>query len=82
MMEAAKRMGGKLTEEEAEAVIEEALSTRRHLSADRLARWLGLTFNVRPRSRHHHDRQRGCHETRSQRDTQAPEHGGQGAQAP
>ena len=47
LMEAARRMGGKLTETEAEAIIEEASNTRRHRTADRLARWLGLKYDTR-----------------------------------
>jgi hypothetical protein len=48
VMEAARRMGKRdLTEAEAEAIIEEARTTHRHMTADRLARWLGLTYEVR-----------------------------------
>jgi hypothetical protein len=47
VMEAAKRMGGRITEAEADAIIDEATVTPRHRSADRLARWLGLTYDVR-----------------------------------
>jgi hypothetical protein len=47
VMEAAKRMGGKVTEIEASAITEEASTTRKHLSADNLARWLGLTYDQR-----------------------------------
>jgi len=47
-MEAARRMGKRdLTEADAEAIIEEARTTHRHMTADRLARWLGLTYEVR-----------------------------------
>jgi len=47
VMEAAKRMGGKITEAEASAVTEEASICRKHLSADNLARFLGVTFAQR-----------------------------------
>jgi hypothetical protein len=48
VMEAARRMGKRdLTEADAEAIIEEARTTHRHMTADRLARWLGLTYEVR-----------------------------------
>jgi len=47
VMEAAKRMGGEITETGAEAVIEAAGSTWRRKSADNMARWLGLTYDVR-----------------------------------
>jgi len=47
VMEAAKRMGGKVTEAEAAAITEEASITRKHLSADNLARFLGVTFEQR-----------------------------------
>jgi hypothetical protein len=46
-MEAAKRMGGKVTEAEASAITEEASITRKHLSADNLARFLGVTYAQR-----------------------------------
>src|SRR6516162_9563515 len=36
LMEAAKRMGGEITEAEASAITEEASLTRKHLSADNL----------------------------------------------
>jgi hypothetical protein len=48
-MEAAKRMGGKITEAEASDLTEEASITRKHLSADNLARWLGVTYDQRQR---------------------------------
>jgi hypothetical protein len=44
VMEAAKSMGGKITEAEASAVTEEASITRKHLTADNLARFLGVTY--------------------------------------
>src|SRR5215472_17823998 len=47
VMEAAKRMGGKVTEAEAAAITEEASITRKHLSADNLARFLGVTYEQR-----------------------------------
>jgi hypothetical protein len=47
LMEAAKRMGGSITEEEASAITEEASITRKHLSADNLARFLGVTYAQR-----------------------------------
>jgi hypothetical protein len=36
-----------MTRTEAAAIIEEANRTRRHMSADSLARWLGLTYEMR-----------------------------------
>jgi hypothetical protein len=47
VMEAAKRMGGEITEAEAAAITEEASTTRKHLSADNLARFLGVTYDQR-----------------------------------
>jgi hypothetical protein len=47
VMEAAKRMGGKITEAEASAITEEASITRKQLSADNLARFLGVTYAQR-----------------------------------
>jgi hypothetical protein len=47
VMEATKSMGGKVSEAEASAVIEEASKTRKHLSADNLARFLGVTYAQR-----------------------------------
>jgi hypothetical protein len=44
VMEAARRMGGVLTETGAEAVIEAAACTWRRKSADNMARWLGLKY--------------------------------------
>jgi len=43
VMEAAKRMGGKITEAEASGITEEASICRKHLSADNLARFLGVS---------------------------------------
>ncbi|HVI11403.1 MAG TPA: hypothetical protein VM822_00890, partial [Pseudolabrys sp.] len=40
-------MGGKVTEAEASAITEEASITRKHLSADNLARFLGVTYAQR-----------------------------------
>jgi len=47
VMEAAKRMGGKITEAEASSVTEEASICRKHLTADNLARFLGVTYDQR-----------------------------------
>jgi hypothetical protein len=47
LMECAKNMGGKITEAEASAIIEEASITRKHLTADNLARFLGVTYAQR-----------------------------------
>jgi hypothetical protein len=47
LMEAAKRMGGKITEAEASAITEEASRTPKHLKADNLARFLGVTYAQR-----------------------------------
>jgi hypothetical protein len=47
VMEAAKRMGGKVTAAEASAITEEASITRKHLSADNLARFLGVAYAQR-----------------------------------
>src|SRR5262245_8786822 len=47
LMEAAKRMGGKITEAAASAITEEASITRRHRTADCLARFLGVTYAQR-----------------------------------
>jgi cytosine/adenosine deaminase-related metal-dependent hydrolase len=49
LMEAAKKMGGKITEAEASAITKEASITRKHhhLSADNLARFLGVTYAQR-----------------------------------
>jgi hypothetical protein len=47
VMECARNMGGKITEREASAVIKEASTTRKHLSADDLARFLAVTFEQR-----------------------------------
>jgi hypothetical protein len=49
LMECAKNMGRKITEAEASAITEEASITRKHLSADNLARFLGVTFEQRQR---------------------------------
>src|SRR5262249_60936915 len=46
-MECAKNMGGKITEAEASAITEEASIIRKHLSADNLARFLGVTYAQR-----------------------------------
>jgi hypothetical protein len=47
VMECAKNMGGKISEAEASAIIEEASITRKHLTADNLARFLGVTYAQR-----------------------------------
>jgi hypothetical protein len=47
VMECAKSMGGKITEAGASAITEEASITRKHLSADNLARFLGVTYEQR-----------------------------------
>jgi hypothetical protein len=47
LMECAKNMGGKITEAEASAITEEASITRKHLTADNLARFLGVTYEQR-----------------------------------
>src|SRR5262249_14935463 len=47
LMEAAKRMGGTITEAEASAVTEEASITRKCWSADNLAQFLGVTYAQR-----------------------------------
>src|SRR5262245_18497701 len=44
VMECAKNMGGKVTEAEASAITEEASITRKHLTADSLASFLGVTY--------------------------------------
>jgi hypothetical protein len=51
VVECAVRMGGKLSCAEAAEIIEEASITRRHMSADRLARWLGVTSFYGKRAR-------------------------------
>jgi hypothetical protein len=47
VMEAAKRMGGSITEAKASDITEEASVTRKHLSADNAARFLGVTYQQR-----------------------------------
>jgi hypothetical protein len=47
LMEAAKRMGGRITEAEASVIAEAASIRRKHLSADNLARFLGITYAQR-----------------------------------
>ena len=47
VMNAARNMGREITEAEASAITEEASITRKHLSADNLARWLGVTYERR-----------------------------------
>jgi hypothetical protein len=47
VMEAAKPMSGEITEAKAAAIIEEASITRKHLTADNLARFLGVTHQQR-----------------------------------
>jgi hypothetical protein len=47
LMEAAKRMGGQITDERASAITEEASIIRKCRSADNLARFLGVTYAQR-----------------------------------
>jgi hypothetical protein len=47
VMECAKNMGGKISEAEASAITDEASITRKHLTADNLARLLGVTYAQR-----------------------------------
>jgi hypothetical protein len=47
VMNAARNMGREITEMEASAITEEASITRKHLSADNLARFLGVTYEQR-----------------------------------
>jgi hypothetical protein len=47
VMNAARNMGREITEAEASKITEEASITRRHLSADNLARFLGVTYAQR-----------------------------------
>jgi hypothetical protein len=47
VMNAARNMGREITEAEAAAIIEEASITRKRLSADNLARFLGVTYEQR-----------------------------------
>jgi hypothetical protein len=47
VMNCARNMGRNITEEEASAITEEASITRRHLSADNLAKFLGVTYGMR-----------------------------------
>src|SRR5262249_54330527 len=47
IMECARNMGRKITAAEASAITEEASITPRHLSADNLARFLGVTYEAR-----------------------------------
>jgi hypothetical protein len=44
LMECAKNMGGKITEAQASEITEEASITRKHLTADSLARFLGVIY--------------------------------------
>jgi hypothetical protein len=44
LMECAKNMGGKITEAQASEITEEVSITRKHLTADSLARFLGVTY--------------------------------------
>jgi hypothetical protein len=48
-MNAARNMGREIAEAEASAITEEASITRKHLSADNLAKFLGVTFEQRQR---------------------------------
>jgi hypothetical protein len=47
LMNGANRMGGKITETEASAILEEASVTRRYMAADNLGRFLGLPYSIR-----------------------------------
>jgi hypothetical protein len=47
LMEAAKRMGGSISEAEASEIAKEASICRKHLSADNLARFLSVTYEQR-----------------------------------
>jgi len=47
VMECARNMGGKITEAEASDITEQASITRKHRSADNLARFLGVTYAQR-----------------------------------
>ena len=47
LMNAATRMGGQISEADASAITEEASITRKHLSADNLARFLSVTYAQR-----------------------------------
>ena len=47
VMEAAKRMGGEITEEQASTIIKKASNTRKHMSADNLAEFLRVTYEQR-----------------------------------
>ena len=47
LMNAAVRMGGRLSEADTREILDRAASVRKRMSADRLARWLELTFEVR-----------------------------------
>jgi hypothetical protein len=47
LMNGANRMGGNITEAEASAILEEASITRKHLTADKLALFLGVTYAQR-----------------------------------
>jgi hypothetical protein len=47
LMQCAQNIGRKITEEEASEITEEASITRKHLSADNLAKFLGVTWAVR-----------------------------------
>jgi hypothetical protein len=58
LMNATVRMGGSLTEADAREILDEAADTRRRWSADNMARWLGLTFEIRAMMRADRDAQR------------------------
>jgi hypothetical protein len=51
LMNAARNMGREITEAQASAITEEASITRKHLAADNLARFLGVTFEQRQKLR-------------------------------
>jgi SET domain-containing protein len=76
--EAAKRMGGKITEVEASAITEEASVTRKQLSAHKLAKFLGVTYEQRQALRlttigSINVKKRGRKELRKRRDRPAKE---------
>jgi hypothetical protein len=46
-MNCAQRLGRRITHAEASAILEEASITRRHMTADNLGRFLGLSYRIR-----------------------------------
>jgi hypothetical protein len=51
LMNCAERLGRKITEAEASAILEEASITRRRMKADNLGRFLGLNYEIREKLR-------------------------------